>query len=152
VRGEVLARSVACLQGETRAVVDVRVDEVVQTSDYAISLDGGTGSGDWPRAGEVLHGVLGNAYAYTHEFVTGEAVAVLVQGPEQPLPWLELMPLDGEDISVHWAGVQYTASFEDLTREDCDAREHARRNGLPHESLRRPSGETPTAPVATCTP
>jgi hypothetical protein len=138
-----------------KGCVSVQVDEVIKTIDDAsLAPDGGLVSSHWPSVGETLHGVLVTAYSYTQAFEVGAEVAVLVEGVPDPLAYLQLMPLVDDRIRIEWAGVRYEASFDELTRANCDAESTARRETA--EEIERSSSstqdETPTSPPTTCPP
>lgn len=101
--------------------VRLEVDALVKAG-YPLTNDDGTEifSGE-VQPGEVLRGRLGSVYSWSHEFSSGESVAVL-PGPWQELLSFELMPMQGERVIVQWTSARFESTLEELAAEDCSER------------------------------
>jgi hypothetical protein len=101
--------------------VRLEVDAQVKAGDPLTNGDGVEIFSGTVEPGEVLSGRLGRVYAWSHEFTSGESVAVL-PGPWGELPSFELMPMEGERVIVQWTSARFESTLEELAAEDCSQR------------------------------
>jgi hypothetical protein len=98
--------------------VSVRVERVLAAGEPVYDGNGEVIFDGNPKIGDVLRGHLGSTYAYTHEFEAAASVALFVETFDD-VPALQLFPLQGDRVQLHWAGKLLEVGFTDMTAPDC---------------------------------
>jgi hypothetical protein len=134
--------------------VSVRVERVVSAGMPLPAADGGVRSDGEPEVGELLRGRLGTIYSYDHEFERADSVALFVE------PWgddaiaLQLFPVDGDRVQIHWAGQRLELEVAEMVEVDCQSKLEARRK--PSDDVRHGGGgsvqTSPAEPEPMCGP